>query len=50
METRIRLFPHRKDNAMLMGIGSFSGGAALIGRAKCPVIRARRRRSLLRLP
>ncbi len=50
METVIRLFPYRKDNAMRIGIGSSSGGDALIGRAKCPVIRARRKRSLPCLP
>ncbi len=49
MESVIRLFPHRKDNAMRIGIGSSRGGGALIGRAKCPVIRARREWSLHRL-
>lgn len=50
MESVIRLFPHRKDNAMRIGIGSSSGGGALINRAKCPVIRARRMWSLPYLP
>ncbi len=50
MESVIRLFPHRKDNAMRIGIGSSSGGGALIGRAKCPVIRARRMGIFSRLP
>jgi hypothetical protein len=50
MESVIRLFPHRKDNAMRIGIGSFSGGGALSNRAECPIIRARRTGSLPRFP
>jgi hypothetical protein len=50
MESVIRLFPHRKDNTMRVGIGSSSVDCALVGRAKCPVIRASRMGIVARLP
>lgn len=36
MESVIRLFPHRKDTAMRMGIGSSRGGGTLSQPGKMP--------------